>query len=173
MKDAEFNRLVVSATELFLTVYQNSSEYIDNSAEPLIMERNGRSPEYSYWTDLAKSIYTEELYENALEHGSAYDCVLGLMINHEGKAYFLKNTPLSFGTYYEDDEYIFYFFKETIKTHLPIYYLSRSAWSKFSETSENTAEGIYELIEQSSVARSDFHRYTDETLRWTEYILRL
>lgn len=104
--DDEVCALVNGATNLFNIVYQDSSDYVDANGTPLMLERNGRTLEYlpaksefsefSYWENLAKSIYTDDIYPYALEHGKDTENILGLLINYNGNAYFLKNTPVEF-----------------------------------------------------------------------------
>lgn len=96
--------LLNSAWKLFETVSQNAEGYIDKSGDPISLERDGRMvaylpakseyAEYTYWEELAKKIYTEDIYKYAIEQGAGSGYTLGLLTEHQGKAYFLKNDSL-------------------------------------------------------------------------------
>ena len=98
---SDANEFIESAVKLFTAVNYDASEYVDNNSEPLVLYRNGTSvkyypakaeySEYSFWENWAKSIYTEDIYEYAIELGKGTGHTLGLLINHNGKAYFLGN----------------------------------------------------------------------------------
>ena len=101
MDKATANEFIESAVKLFTAVNYDADEYVDNNSEPLVLDRNGTSvkyypakaeySEYSFWENWAKSIYTEDIYEYAIELGKGTGHTLGLLINHNGKAYFLDN----------------------------------------------------------------------------------
>ena len=103
--DGEIIALCAKACELFELVYHDASPYIDQGGEPVFLERNGHivkylpakegMTDYAYWEELAQTIYTDHYYQYAIEHGRGTGHMLGMLTNHEGKAYFLENTPVN------------------------------------------------------------------------------
>lgn len=113
ISDDEVIDLITRAVELFDVVYYDASKYIDEKGESVIIDRNGRMVNYlpakeefynyNVWEDFAKSIYSENIYSYALEHGKGSGHTLGTLINHEEKAYFLSDSYLGWQPFFISD----------------------------------------------------------------------